>query len=43
MKYYIEKIRNGLWRLAWENGETSDHSTQQGAEKAAFMVYSKDA
>lgn len=31
MRYQIIKIRNGLWRLEWEDGVVSEHSMQEGA------------
>lgn len=33
MNYQIIKIRNGLWKLEFENGGFSEHSTKFGAEK----------
>ena len=37
-RYTIIKIKNGLWRLEWENGEYSEHSTQDGAKKMSLKV-----
>ena len=31
-RYTITKIKNGLWEVAWQDGTTSTHSTQKGAE-----------
>lgn len=39
MKYRIIKIRNGLWRLEWETGQFSMHSTEKGARAMALQVY----
>lgn len=39
MRYQIIKVRNGLWKLRWENGKETQHSTQQGAEKQVMNVY----
>jgi hypothetical protein len=41
MRYNIIKIRNGLWRLEWENGSHSEHSTRDGAERMAFQIESQ--
>jgi len=38
MRYSITKIKNGLWRLEWENGSFSEHSTQYGAENMVQSV-----
>lgn len=43
MRYYIQKIKNGLWRLEWEDGSYSEHSTRDGAEKMAFQIESLQA
>ena len=34
MKYYISKIRNGLWVMGDEVHVISQHSTRYGAENA---------
>lgn len=41
MKYIITKIRNGCWRLEWENGSFSEHSTFDGAQKMALHAARK--
>ena len=38
MRYTIYKIRNGCWRLEWEDGKYSEHSTKDGAMKMAFLL-----
>lgn len=37
-RYIIIKIRNGLWRLEWENGQYSEHSTRDGAERMVLQL-----
>lgn len=37
-RYRIVKVRNGLWRLEWEDGSFSEHSTSYGAEKMALLL-----
>lgn len=36
-RYQMYKVRNGLWRVVWEDGSSSEHSTQYGAEKAVLL------
>lgn len=38
LRYQINKIRNGCWRLEWEDGSFSEHSTQDGAEKMRMQI-----
>ena len=38
MRYTIFKIRNGLWRLEWESGAYSEHSTRDGAERMVLQI-----
>ncbi len=37
MKYQINKVRNGEWRLTWEDGSCSTHSTSKRAELMALQ------
>jgi len=37
MRYQIYKVRNGEWKLEWENGRKSTHSTRYGAEAMALQ------
>lgn len=41
MRHFIIKIKNGLWRLEWEDGSFSEHSTKYGAEKMAMLIESQ--
>lgn len=43
MKYIIFKIKNGLWRLEWEDGSYSEHSTKDGAVKMVLQLSDKEA
>lgn len=38
MNYEIIKVHNGLWRLEWENGKYSEHSTQDGAQRMVIAI-----
>jgi len=38
LRYQINKIRNGCWRLEWEDGSFSEHSTQDGAERMRMQI-----
>ena len=39
MRHRITKIRNGCFRLEWEDGQFSDHSTQDGAVKMSVRRF----
>lgn len=41
MQHQVVKVRNGLWRVVWENGSHSEHSSREGAEKMAFQIESR--
>jgi len=41
-RYTIHKISNGNWRVTWEDGSFSTHSTQSGAEKMVMGFLSEN-
>lgn len=38
MKYKIIKIKNGSWKLEWEDGSFSEHSDKSGAERMVMTI-----
>lgn len=37
-KYAIQKVRNGLWVVLWEDGTKTEHSTEYGAVRYTKLV-----